>query len=182
MTTKASGMPVPGKLTDYAVEEVSMVDYPANDRPFLLRKNAGQFTPEQLAELKAQGIEPAEAPSLFKQLRSALMSDIQDLFKKLMAPMATQKGTDPMSEQAASEATETKALTDEDLAKVQELIDAALQPWEEKFSAMPMNCLGSAMYKINHVFPVVNIPSSRRHRQNLLTASTLKMSLIAPIF
>jgi hypothetical protein len=135
MTTKASGMPVPGKLTDYLVEETSLVDYPANDRPFLVRKNAGQFTPQQIEELKANGIEPGEAPSLFKQLRSALMSDIQDLFKKLMAPMATQKGTDPMSEQAASEATENKVLTDEDLAKVQALIDAALQPWEEKFSA-----------------------------------------------
>lgn len=136
MTNKASGMPVPGKLTDYMVEETSLVDYPANDRPFLVRKNAGQFTPEQLAELKAQGIEPSEAPSLFKQLRSALMSDIQDLFKKLMAPMATQKGTDPMSEQAASEATENKALTDADWAEVQSRIDAALQPWAEKFAAL----------------------------------------------
>ena len=134
MTIKASGMPVPGKLTDYMVEETSLVDYPANDRPFLVRKNA--FTPEQIEELKAQGISPVEAPGFFEQMRSLLKSDILEVIKQFMAPTANQKGTDPMSEQLANEATVDKALTDADWNEIQMRIDAALAPWDEKFAAL----------------------------------------------
>ena len=128
---KAPGMPIPGKLTDYLVEETSLVDYPANDKPFLVRK--GAFTPEQIEELKAQGISPIEAPGFFQQFRSLIKADIFEAIKQFLAPTATQKGTDPMSEQLAAEATETKALTEAD---VQSLIDAALAPWGEKFAAL----------------------------------------------
>lgn len=131
---KAPGMPVPGKLTDYMVDETSLVDYPANDRPFLVRK--GAFTPEQLAELKAQGISPVEAPGFFDQMRSLLKSDILEVIKQFLAPTATQKGTDPMSEQAANEATVEKMLTDADWNEVQARIDAALAPWADKFAAL----------------------------------------------
>lgn len=130
---KAPGMPVPGKLTDYGVDEVSVVDYPANDRPFLVRKN---FTPEQLEELKAQGITPQQAPGFFEQMRSLLKSDILEVLKQFLAPTATQKGTDPMSEQAANEATVEKMLTDADWNEVQARIDAALAPWADKFAAL----------------------------------------------
>jgi len=129
---KAPGMPVPGKLTDYGVDEVSVVDYPANDRPFLVRKN---FTPEQLEELKAQGITPQQAPGFFEQMRSLLKSDILEVLKQFLAPTATQKGTDPMSEQAATEAIE-KMLTDADWTEIQSRIDAALAPWVDKFAAL----------------------------------------------
>lgn len=128
---KAPGMPVPGKLTDYLVEENSLVDYPANDKPFLVRK--GAFTPEQIEELKAQGLSPIEAPGFFQQFRSLIKADIFEAIKQFLAPTATQKGTDPMSEQLAAEATEAKALTEAD---VQSLIDAALAPWGEKFTAL----------------------------------------------
>lgn len=128
---KAPGMPIPGKLTDYLVDETSLVDYPANDKPFLVRK--GAFTPEQIEELKAQGISPIEAPGFFQQFRSLIKADIFEAIKQFLAPTATQKGTDPMSEQLAAEATETKALTEAD---VQSLIDAALAPWGEKFAAL----------------------------------------------
>lgn len=130
---KAPGMPVPGKLTDYMVDETSLVDYPANDRPFLVRKN---FTPEQLEELKAQGITPQQAPGFFEQMRSLLKSDILEVLKQFLAPTATQKGTDPMSEQAANEATVEKMLTDADWNEVQARIDAALAPWADKFAAL----------------------------------------------
>lgn len=134
---KAPGMPVPGKLTDYLVDETSLVDYPANDRPFLVRK--GAFTPEQIEELKAQGLSPIEVSPLayqLHQIRAQLKADFAEAIesiKQFMAPTATQKGTDPMSEQLAAEATETKALTEAD---VQSLIDAALAPWGEKFAAL----------------------------------------------
>ncbi len=113
------------------MEETSLVDYPANDKPFLVRK--GAFTPEQIEELKAQGISPIEAPGFFQQFRSLIKADIFEAIKQFLAPTATQKGTDPMSEQLAAEATETKALTEAD---VQSLIDAALAPWGEKFAAL----------------------------------------------
>lgn len=134
---KAPGMPVPGKLTDYLVDETSLVDYPANDRPFLVRK--GAFTPEQIEELKAQGLSPIEVSPLayqLHQIRAQLKADFAEAIesiKQFLAPTATQKGTDPMSEQLAAEATETKALTEAD---VQSLIDAALAPWGEKFAAL----------------------------------------------
>lgn len=134
---KAPGMPMPGKLTDYLVEETSLVDYPANDKPFLVRK--GAFTPEQIEELKAQGLSPIEVSPLayqLHQIRAQLKADFAEAIesiKQFMAPTATQKGTDPMSEQLAAEATEAKALTEAD---VQSLIDAALAPWGEKFAAL----------------------------------------------
>lgn len=131
---KAPGMPVPGKLTDYIVDEVSNVDYPANDKPFLIRKNA--FTTEQIKELKAQGISPVEAPRFFEQMRSLLKSDILEVIKQFMAPTANQKGTDPMSEQLANEVTVDKALTDADWTEIQTRIDAAIAPWDEKFAAL----------------------------------------------
>lgn len=131
---KAPGMPIPGKLTDYMVDEVSAVDYPANDKPFLVRK--GAFTPEQIEELKAQGISPIEAPGFFQQFRSLIKADIFEAIKQFLAPTATQKGTDPMSEQLAAEATEAKALTDADWNEIQSRIDAALAPWGEKFAAL----------------------------------------------
>lgn len=137
---KAPGMPVPGKLTDYMVDENSLVDYPANDRPFLVRK--GAFTPEQIEELKAQGLSPIEVSPLayqLHQIRAQLKADFAEAIesiKQFLAPTATQKGTDPMSEQLAAEATETKALTDADWNEIQSRIDAALAPWGEKFAAL----------------------------------------------
>jgi hypothetical protein len=129
MSAIEKAAPIPGELTDYKVDEVSLVDWPANGRKFLLRKSS--VTPEQHAELKANGLKALEDPVIgfFQNFKSALLADVGTLIKSLLAPTAIQKGNDNMSEQNMAVEAEggqmytRKELLPEDLQVIGEMID-----------------------------------------------------------
>lgn len=127
--------PIPGELADYKVDEVSLVDWPANGRKFLLRKS---LTESQKQELKAAGVELPEEESFFQSFRKALASDVLTLIKQFLAPAAIQKGEDMSETNVAAEV--AKEILPEDMQAISDMVDAkiadALAPILERLALL----------------------------------------------
>jgi len=130
--------PIPGELADYKVDEVSLVDWPANGRKFLLRKS---LTESQKQELKAAGVELPEEESFFQSFRKALASDVLTLIKQFLAPAAIQKGEDMSETNVAAEV--AKEILPEDMQAISDMVDAkiaeALQPVLDRLALLEMH-------------------------------------------
>lgn len=130
--------PIPGELADYKVDEVSLVDWPANGRKFLLRKS---LTESQKQELKAAGVELPEEESFFQSFRKALASDVLTLIKQFLAPAAIQKGEDMSETNVAAEV--AKEILPEDMQMLSDMVDIkiadALAPILERLALLEMH-------------------------------------------
>ncbi|MGV3526536.1 MAG: hypothetical protein ACO1RX_20125 [Candidatus Sericytochromatia bacterium] len=133
----------PGELADYQPGEISGVKVAANGKKFLVRKG---LTPQQIEELKAQGISVLDEEPAHDQLAQSITQNVMKSLKSLLPQFFSQKGNDPMStqanknEQGNTPAAAAKALTDEDWTKIGELVDTkvkeALVPVTESISAV----------------------------------------------
>lgn len=127
--------PIPGELADYKVDEVSLVDWPANGRKFLLRKS---LTESQKQELKAAGVELPEEESFFQSFRKALASDVLTMIKQFLAPAANQKGEDMSETNVAAEV--AKEILPEDMQMLSDMVDIkiadALAPILERLALL----------------------------------------------
>lgn len=127
--------PIPGQLVDYKVDEVSLVDSPANGIKFLLRKS---LTESQKQELKAAGVELPEEESFFQSFRKALASDVLTIIKQFLAPAANQKGEDMSETNVAAEV--AKEILPEDMQLLSDMVDIkiadALAPILERLALL----------------------------------------------
>lgn len=137
--------PPPGKLEFFNPDEVSHVDYGANDRPFLVRKFASSLTPDDHKVLKKEGIimekeQKPKANSLAKELETALRSVLGLNKKEADEPAAAQEATaqEPAGlDEETLKAVVKSAVTEsiEPVTKRVEAVEESLKSLQDEFSA-----------------------------------------------
>lgn len=138
MAVDENGKLITGEMSDYQVESVALVDWPANGKKFLERRG---LTAEEVQALEAQGLAiapeetPAEAPapSWAEAFKSAVTKSIQDALKPFTQILSL-KGSEPMADYAtqspaneADAAIPSAGLSPEAKAEVQQMIDASIK-------------------------------------------------------
>lgn len=126
-----NGEAITGEMTDYLPSEVSPCGWPINDRKLLVRRGM-DITPEQVQELRSQGIdveyEASPEAGMLDALKQFVTKGIQDALKPFQNILSSKGSNDPMADNATQTQSEraegdASGISDADWTKIGQMID-----------------------------------------------------------
>ena len=147
----------PRKLINLAVEEVSLVDFPANNTPFFLIKNRSIEMDEELAALIAaasgDAVAAEKGADRSAQIKGALIT-LQE-WKEDLAPDIL-KAIGVLAANLAVEKAEPEKEAEPGEVTIEQLVDAAVEKAGAKFSKETKSALDGILSELKAAFKTLS--------------------------